>query len=235
MAGELAERVVIITGAAGGVGTVVTRRWRAAGASVLAVGNTAESLASLGSGDRFATAVADVASESGAGEMVAAAERAFGRPADTLIHLVGGFAMGPIDAPDAPKQWASMLSVNLNSAFFCYRAVLDGFRRRGGGWIVGLGSRVAVTPGPRLAAYAASKAGLVALTQSLSEEVKAEGIHVNVLLASTIDTPANRRAMGDKAAGSWVSPDDIADATLYLCSERARAIYGATLEVYARA
>ena len=141
---------------------------------MLGVGNTAESLASLGSGDRFATVVADVASESGAGEMVSAAERAFGRPADSLIHLVGGFAMGPLDAPDAPKQWQAMLAVNLNSAFFCYRAVLEGFRRRGGGWIVGLGSRAAVSPGARTAAYATSKAGLVALTQSLSEEVKAE-------------------------------------------------------------
>jgi NAD(P)-dependent dehydrogenase (short-subunit alcohol dehydrogenase family) len=235
MADEMMGRVAIITGAAGGVGTVVTRRWLAAGASVLAVGNTKESLASLGSHERLASVVADVANEAGAGEMVAAAAHAFSRPADTLIHLVGGFTMGPLDAPEAPKQWQAMLDANLNSAFFCYRAVLEGFRRHGGGWIVGLGSRVAVAPGARLAAYAASKAGLIALTQALSEETKVEGIHVNVLLASTIDTPANRKAMGDKAAASWVAPDDIADATLYLCSERARSIYGATVEIYARA
>jgi NAD(P)-dependent dehydrogenase (short-subunit alcohol dehydrogenase family) len=84
-----------------------------------------------------------------------------------------------------------------------------------------------------MAAYAASKAALVALTQSLSAEVRDAGIHANLLVASTIDTPANRAVLGDTRADTWVRPDDIADATLYLCSERARAVHGATLEVYA--
>jgi NAD(P)-dependent dehydrogenase (short-subunit alcohol dehydrogenase family) len=87
-----------------------------------------------------------------------------------------------------------------------------------------------------MAAYTASKAGLLALTQSLSEEVKRDNIHVNLLLASTIDTPANRTAMGVAAAASWVTPSDIAQATLFLCSvSRGRALHGATLEVYATA
>jgi NAD(P)-dependent dehydrogenase (short-subunit alcohol dehydrogenase family) len=231
--------VVIITGAAGGVGTVVTRRWLKAGASVLAVSERQESLdrlrGELTDTSRLATFAADITTEAGAAAMVAAAEREFGQAADTLLHLVGGFGMGPLDAPDAPALWEKMMAINLLSSFHTYRAIVPVLKARGGGWIVGLGSRAAVSQGANVAAYAASKAGLIALTQSLSAEVKDAGIHVNILLASTIDTPANRREMGEKNAGKWVRPDDIADTTLYLCSEQARAVHGASIEVYARA
>lgn len=237
------DRVVIITGGAGGVGQAVTLRWLEAGANVLVVDHAEASLervriAAVEQGTaaaRLATITADVAAEEGAQAIVAHAERVFGQPADTLLHLVGGFGMARVDAPDAAEVWARMMHLNLTTAFHCYRAVLPALRARGCGWIVGLGSRAALAPGAKLAAYAASKAGLLALTQSLSEEVKDENIHVNLLLASTIDTPANRAEMGDKAAQKWVRADDIADATLYLCSPQARAVFGATLEVYARA
>jgi NAD(P)-dependent dehydrogenase (short-subunit alcohol dehydrogenase family) len=234
-------RVVIITGGAGGVGQVVSRRWLDAGASVLVADHAQETL------DRFrqtlspslagglATFAGDVTTEAGASAMVSEAAIAFSTPADTLLHLVGGFASAPLDAPDAPAVWTRMLALNLTSAFECYRAILPALRERGAGWIVGLGSRAAREAGAQLAAYAASKAGLAALTQSLSAEVRGEGIHVNLLLASTIDTPANRRAVGEEKAKDWVTPDDIAEATLYLCSERARAVHGASLEIYANA
>ena len=184
---------------------------------------------------RLATVSVDVTTEQGAADIVADAARAFGRPADTLVHLVGAFAQGPMDAPDAPAVWNKALALNLTSAFHCFRAVLPALRERGGGWIVGLGSRDALLPPAQTAAYAAAKAGLIALTRSLSQEVRAEGIHVNLVLASTIDTPANRRALGEDDAARWVTPDDIADATLYLCSDAARAVHGASLEVYASA
>lgn len=238
---SMAGRNVIIAGGAGGVGTTVTRRWLEAGASVLVAGGSLGSMdrlvASL-SGElrtRLTTLPADLTSEAGASEMVAKVEAVFGQPADTLIHLVGGFTMGPMDAPDAPKQWQEMLAANLHSNYYCYRAVLPGMKRRGGGWIVGLGSRAARSPGANLTAYATAKAGLVALTESLAAEVRAENIHVNLILTSTVDTPANRQAIGEKKAGDWVTADDIADTTFYLCSEAARSVYGATVEVYNRA
>ena len=246
-ASSFGERVVIITGGGGGVGRTVSLRWLAEGASVLAVDAMQPSLDALRAAwqeaapsspaepERLAGFVGDVTTEEGAARMVAEAERVFGRPADTLLHLVGGFAMGRVDAPDAAATWEKMVALNLHAPFHCYRAMLPALRARGGGWIVGIGSRTAVTPPAKMAAYAASKAGLLALTQSLSAEVRAENIHVNVILASTIDTPANRREMGDEAAKNWVTPDDIADATLFLCSPGARSVYGATLEVYANA
>jgi Dehydrogenases with different specificities (related to short-chain alcohol dehydrogenases) len=237
---SFADRVVIITGGAGGVGQTVTLRWLATGARVLALDHREETLAALrkraadegAEGTRLATVAADIATEAGASQMVATAESAFDAPPDTLIHLVGGFGMAATHADDAPELFERMWTLNVRSAFFAYRAMLEPLRRRGGGWIVGLGSRAAGAPGAKLGAYAASKAALEAWTRALSAEVRAEGIHVNLIAATTIDTGANRRAMGDKDAEKWVRPDDIAEATLYLCSERARAIYGATLEAY---
>jgi NAD(P)-dependent dehydrogenase (short-subunit alcohol dehydrogenase family) len=238
---DMAGRTVVITGGAGGVGRTVSQRWLEAGASVLVVDHAQATLDQLKTAlpsqitDRLATFATDVTTEAGAAQMVVEATKAFGSPPDTLLHLVGGFAMGSLEAPDAGQIWDRMLALNLTAPFQCYRAMLPAFRARGGGWIVGLGSRAALQPEAKVAAYAASKAGLIALTQSLSAEVRSAGIHVNLILASTIDTPANRRAMGVEHAPDWVTPDDIADATFYLCSEQARAVYGATLEVYANA
>lgn len=235
-------RIVIITGGAGAVGSTVSRRWLDAGASVLVVDHRQVTIDAWISEfsqkswtGRVAAIAADVTTEAGARGMVDEAHNSFRKPADTLIHLVGGFRAAAVEDDDAGRTWDSMITVNLTSAFQCYRAMLPALRSRNGGWIVGLSSRVANDPGPRISAYAASKAALGALTSSLSAEVKAGGIHVNLIVASTIDTPANRKAMGETQVASWVSPDDIADATMYLCSDNARSVYGATLEVFASA
>jgi NAD(P)-dependent dehydrogenase (short-subunit alcohol dehydrogenase family) len=219
-------------------------RWLSAGASVLVASHGEPSLSQLRAAwesspksdpRRFKTLAADVTTEVGAREMIAAVQASFGRPPDTLIHMVGGFSMAAVEAPDAPAIWDSMMKMNVLSNLMCYRAALPAMRARGGGWIVGIGARSAIHPGAQISAYAASKAALVALTQSLSAEVKSQNIHVNLILTSVIDTPANRQAMGDKNAGKWVKPDDIADATMYLCSDAAHAVHGATLEVYGEA
>jgi NAD(P)-dependent dehydrogenase (short-subunit alcohol dehydrogenase family) len=237
---EFSDRAVIITGGGGGVGQTVTRRWLEAGAHVFVADHSDTTLTRLrdslpaNSQARLGTFAGDLTTQDGAEGMVAAAAKVFGKSPDTLIHLIGGVAMGALDAPESGTLWQKMLAMNATSAFQCYRALLPGLKTRGGGWIVGLGARVAVAPAANMAAYSASKAALLALTLALSDEVRAQGIRVNLMLASTIDTSANRGAMGDAHGSDWVSPDDIADATFYLCSERARAVYGATLEVYSR-
>lgn len=239
---DMTGRVVIITGGAGAVGSIVSRRWLEAGAQVLVVDHREATIAEWKTrfldksfSGRVSTLATDVSSESGAKAMVDMAQNAFGNSPDTLIHLVGGFAMAKVGDDDAPSTWERMMSINLTSSFQCYRAMLPSLRARGGGWIVGLSSRVANNPGAGISAYGASKAGLLALTSSLSAEVRRDGIHVNLIVASTIDTEANRRDMGAEKAKDWVSPDDIADATMYLCSDRAKSVHGATLEVFANA
>ena len=234
---RMAGRIVIVTGGAGAIGSTVSRRWLDAGASVLVVDHRQATidnwLAATPNnwGKRIATHAADVTREEAANRMVAEASNAFGTKPDTLIHLVGGFAMSAAEDENAVRTWERMMSINLTSAFQCYRAVLPSMRSRGGGWIVALTSLAAAKPGARISAYAAAKSGLAALTSSLSAEVKSAGIHVNLIVTSTVDTPANRESMGAENAPKWVSPDDIADATFYLCSQQANSVYGASLEV----
>ena len=239
---DASNRVIVVTGGAGGVGKIVSKRWLDAGASVLVVDHRQDTIdawltefSEPGWSGRIATLATDVTTKAGANAMVDRARAEFGKPADTLIHLVGGFASANVEDENAAQTWESMIAVNLTSAFQCYRAMLPPLRERNGGWIVGLSSRAAANPGPGISAYAASKAALGALTSSLAAEVRAAGIHVNLIVASTIDTPANRKAMGEAQATSWVTPDDIADATMYLCSDKSRSVHGATLEVFANA
>jgi NAD(P)-dependent dehydrogenase (short-subunit alcohol dehydrogenase family) len=231
---DFSDRIVVITGAGGGVGQRLTERWLETGARVVGVDRSQKGLDALGSHERLATTTGDLLTAGGAENMVRFTRGAFGAP-DTLVHTVGGFRMGPVDAPEAAADWELMMSLNVTSNFHCYRAMLPSLRERGGGWMVGIASRTAVAPPAQMAGYAASKAALIALTQSMAAELRKEEIHVNVLLASTIDTPANRAAMGDEAASKWVTADDIADATIFLCSEQARSVHGATLEVYGKA
>src|SRR5580700_6182936 len=126
---EMTGRAVIVTGGAGGVGRTVSLRWLEAGASVLVADYSQAALDQLREAlprevtDRVVTVAADLTTEAGATHAVAEAAKAFGRPADTLIHLVGGFAMGPLEAPDAARTWDRMMAVNLTSAFQCYRAI----------------------------------------------------------------------------------------------------------------
>jgi NAD(P)-dependent dehydrogenase (short-subunit alcohol dehydrogenase family) len=235
-------RVAIVTGGAGGVGSTVSKRWLDAGASVLVVDHrqaTIDVWVSQHSENdwtnRISVLATDLTTETGARAMVNQATESFGKPPDTLIHLVGGFAAAAVEDENAARTWERMMSSNVTSAFQCYRAILPSLRKRKGGWIVGLSSRAASESSPGISAYVASKAALGALTSSLAAEVRDAGIHVNLIVASTIDTPANRQAMGEAKAATWVSPDDIADATMYLCSDKAQSVYGATLEVFGKA
>lgn len=228
------DRIVIVTGASGGIGKTVTERWLATGTRVVAIASSAHSLEALGSHERLATAAFDLTSEPGAQDAIQFARSAFGTP-DTLIHLVGGFDMGPIEDAKAPEIWDRMMRLNADSAFHCFRAIVPSLRERGGGWIVGLSSRTAAAPGAQVGAYAASKAALTALTKSLALELRDENIHVNLIATSTVDTPANRAAMGDKAAAKWVTADQIADAALFLASEAASAVNGTVLDVFGKA
>jgi NAD(P)-dependent dehydrogenase (short-subunit alcohol dehydrogenase family) len=137
---------------------------------------------------------------------------------------------------DAAADYRTVMDANLESAQVALRALLPGLVQRKRGSVVLIGSRAGVRPwdAPGDAAYAAAKAALTALSQAVAAEVLADGVRVNLILPSTIDTPANREAMPDADHSRWVSTASLGGVIEFLLSERARDISGAALPVYGR-
>jgi NAD(P)-dependent dehydrogenase (short-subunit alcohol dehydrogenase family) len=152
-----------------------------------------------------------------------------------LAHLVGGYRDGEPVAELDPAGWEGQIALNMTSAAYMMRALLPGMVARREGRVVAVSSRVALRPFAGSAAYAASKAGLLALVGAAAEDVKHDGVTVNCLLPSVIDTPANRAAQPDADAGRWVRPAEIGEAVAFLLSEGASAVTGAAIPVYGRA
>jgi NAD(P)-dependent dehydrogenase (short-subunit alcohol dehydrogenase family) len=150
---------------------------------------------------------------------------------DVLIHLVGGFSMGATHEYDF-DQWKRDIDLNLNVAFLVCKYSLKRMLENNYGRIVTLGSRGAVQPTGQLAAYCASKAGMVALTQAIADETKGTPITANVVLPSVIDTPGNRASMGEADADKWVKPESLAQVICFLASTVAQDIRGAVIPVY---
>jgi NAD(P)-dependent dehydrogenase (short-subunit alcohol dehydrogenase family) len=157
-----------------------------------------------------------------------AVEEAAGRAAEelgglhALVNLAGGFAMGPLGRT-SEETWDRMMDLNLKSAFLTTRAALG--RMPDGGRIVNVGTAAVTNRAPGLAAYVASKGGLITLTQSLAKELKGR-ITANAVLPTVVDTPANRRAMPDANRSSWLLPEEVAEVILFLVSEGGSIVTG---------
>lgn len=150
---------------------------------------------------------------------------------DVLIHLVGGFSMGKTHEYSF-ADWKRDFDLNLHTTFLVCKHSLRRMLEHNYGRIVTLASRGAVEPGGLLAAYCASKAGVVALTRAIADETKNTNITANVVLPSIIDTPANRAAMGAHNASQWVKPESLAEVIGFLASDAAGDLRGAIVPVY---
>jgi NAD(P)-dependent dehydrogenase (short-subunit alcohol dehydrogenase family) len=152
------------------------------------------------------------------------------------IHAAGGFAMAPI-TETSRADFDAMLALNGTTCFLCCREAVRAMRSNGGpdrGRIVNVAARPVERPVGGMVAYAASKSVVASITQSLAEETKADGILVNAVLPSLIDTPANRAAMPSAEHASWPKPAELAAAIAYLASPINRLTTGALVPVYGR-
>ncbi len=150
------------------------------------------------------------------------------------VHLAGGYAAKPItdtSRADLDRQ----LALNLVTSFLCCREAVKAMRKSGGGRIVNVAARVVDIPIGGAVAYSVSKAGVAALTRSLAVETRGDGILVNAILPSIIDTPANRAAMPKADPARWPKPDELARAILWLASPENRITTGALVPVYGAA
>src|SRR5579864_2860289 len=237
----LENRVAIISGGTGALGRAVAQYFVESGARVAIPWVVEPEVPMLKKrlGDRFSDANvllkrADVGDESQIAAFVDEVAKKFGK-LDVLVNLVGGFWGGKSIAETSMAEWQAMFDLNLKPTFLCCRAAVPAMKKNGYGRIVSVSSRSGLQGAGDFAAYAIAKGAIATFTASLAEEVLPEGILVNAIAPSTIDTEANRAAMPKAKHENWVKPEDIARTIAYLCSDDCRVTSGAVVPVYGRA
>lgn len=235
---DVKDRVALVTGASGNLGGAVARRFAAAGARLVLVDRANERLATLfpelASSDRHHLAGGVDATDPDAFAGVVAEARARLGGVDILVNTVGGFRGGPKVHEEDLATWDFLYAINLKTVVVACRAVVPTFLDQGHGRIINTAAGAGLSTPVGLAAYSASKAGVLRLTEGLAQELKSAGITANAVLPGTIDTPQNREAMPKADFSTWVAPEAIADAILFLASDAARAVTGAALPVTGR-
>ncbi len=233
-------KIVLVTGATGGLGRVVVRRFLEAGDTVAAVyrdeAKFRELEAAAGAGRGALQGFrADVASETGVREMVEAVLGRFGR-IDALLNLVGGYRGGADISGTREEDWDFLMLTNLKSAFLCSKAVLPAMMKAESGRIVCVAARPAVEKKGRAkaGAYAVAKAGVVTLTEILAEEGRKFNITANCILPGAIDSPENRIQLPTADFSKWTRPEEIASVLAFLVSDAAAIVSGAAIPVYGK-
>jgi NAD(P)-dependent dehydrogenase (short-subunit alcohol dehydrogenase family) len=228
-------KTIIVTGGFGAIGQGVAEAAARRGARVAAVDLAAEppkGLAERLGPDSLLIGGVDLSSFDGARKAVAEVKARFGR-LDALINAAGGFRWQKIEDGD-PATWDFLHTLNVKTTLNACRAALPFLAESGAGRIVNVGAHSALKAATGMGPYAASKAAVHRLTESLAEEFKDRGVTVNAVLPSIIDTPANRAEMPKANFEQWVKPADLAAVILFLASEEARAVTGALLPVTGR-
>ena len=228
-------RVYAITGAFGVLGSAVARAAAAKGARVALIDYAKIPPEGLGEDcgpDGMILGGVDLTDAAAAGAAIDAVDRHFGR-LDVLINVAGGFRWETVEE-GSWETWHQLFRMNVLTTSNASRSAIPHLKRSGSGRIVNVGANGAVKASMGMGAYAASKAGVHKLTEALAEELKADGVTVNAVLPSIIDTPTNRADMPKADFSAWVTPADLAAAILFLASEEARAVTGALLPVTGR-
>ncbi len=229
---DLSGKVVVITGAAGALGSVVSTMFFEKGAAMALVDKQADPLLSSWQGAEAVMCLeTDLTVALSVEASVSRITERFGR-IDALVNIAGGFTMGaPVHEADE-ATWDYMLDLNAKSVFLMSRAVIPVMRTQKKGSVVNVSAKTALKGGAGIAPYVIAKSAVIKLTECLAEENRQEGINVNCVLPSIIDTPANRKDMPDADFSRWVLPEAIADVILFLVSEESRAVHGASIPVY---
>lgn len=234
---KLENRIAIITGGTGALGKAVVLAFLEEGAKVICTYIVDEELKHYpflteNQKSNLVFIQADVTKEKPVAEMVQRNLVRF-RRIDILVNIVGGFTYARITDTDE-KTWDSMMSVNLKSAFLCSKAVLPQMINQNYGKIINISSRPGLKGSAGVGAYAASKAAVMNLTETIADEVRDYEINVNAILPSTIDTPANRKSMPEADFSKWVKPEEIAIVIVFLASDDSKPISGAGIPVYGK-
>lgn len=236
MVSSFKDKVVLITGPAGNLGSAVVKRFTAEGSSLVLLDHHEDRLNNLytqleNSPDHLLISSIDLTDALKVSSAVSKAVDHFGR-IDILVHTAGGFRMGEKVHETTDKTWDVMMDLNVRTLLNISKAVVPFMLEKKSGKIISIGARNALSGKARMGSYSASKSAVLRLTESMAAELKSQGINVNCVLPGTIDTPENRKAMPDADTSKWVSPDSLAGIILFLTSDAARDINGAAIPVY---
>lgn len=229
-----AAQVVVVTGAFGALGRAVAAVFASRGARLALLDRAPVPGKGLEEIDEAALMLGgvDLADMDATRRAMAAAATRFGG-IDVLVNIAGGFRWERLE-DGGPETWDQLYTMNLRTAVVSCKAVLAAMLERGAGRIINIGAGAAARATAGMGAYAASKAGVQRLTESLADELKDRGITVNAVLPSIIDTPRNRGDMPDADFSRWVAPEAIAEVIAFLASDAARAVTGAAIPVTGR-
>ncbi len=220
------SNVVIVTGASGALGRAVVARLKADGVVVAAV----DAAPAVEINADLVLAGVDLADATAVGAAVEAVVSALGA-VNGLANIAGGFVWETVGGGEA-GTWDRMFRTNLLTAALASRAALPHLLKQGGA-IVNVGAAGAVDPAAGMAPYAASKAGVMAMTRSLADELRGQGVRVNAVLPTILDTPTNRRDMPDADPAGWIRPVDAAEVIAFLLSAASVAVNGAGITLAA--
>jgi NAD(P)-dependent dehydrogenase (short-subunit alcohol dehydrogenase family) len=225
-------RLVLITGAAGNLGRAVAEVFTGNGDTVALLGRSRESLAKVyGVEDaRQVFVVADLLQAEQVQTALRALEARHGG-IDVLCNLAGGFTMGDPVHATAAADWQKMQDLNVRTLLNAVQAAVPGMVARGRGKVVNVGANAALHGAGGMGAYTAAKSEVLRLTESMADELRAQGINVNCVLPSIIDTPENRAAMPKADPARWVAPRQLAEVIAFLASDAAGAVHGACIPV----
>ena len=225
-------KTIVVTGGFGALGRAVAEAAVGRGGMVAALDVAPQPPAGLTEGlgpNALLLGGADLSSAEGAAKAIGAVKARF-RRIDALINIAGGFKWQPIESGDA-ATWDFLFALNVKTTLNASKAALPHLLESGAGRIVNVGAQSAVKAAAGMGPYAASKAAVHKLTESMADEFKTRGVTINAVLPSIIDTPANRADMPKANFDHWVKPADLAAVILFLASDEARAVTGALIPV----
>lgn len=239
---DFTGRVALVSGATGGLGPAIVQGFIKAGAVVVGLGSQVSqqredairTLLPDEGRDRFSLLAADAQDETRVARVVADVQAAHGR-FDILVNGVGGFHAGEPVTETPLDEWQRMFALNLRPTFLFSKYAARIMADQRWGRIINVSSRAARSGRKNAAAYATAKNAIITLTEAQAEEVRDVGITVNVILPSIIDTASNRAAMPKADTSRWPTAEQIARVVLFLASEDAELISGASIPVYGRA
>ena len=229
------DKVVLVTGAAGGLGSAVSHFFKQMDAKVIVVDLEASLLETVFGSDKkdFHLFSVDLTKRDRTRAVFEGILIDHHR-VDIVCNIAGGFSMGEPVHETSDLSWDFLFDLNVKSILHTSSVLVPHMIKNGGGKIVNVGARAALGGVASMGAYTASKSAVIRITEAMAGELINENINVNCILPGVIDTPTNRAQMPDADFSAWVDPYKIAEVVGFLCSEKSVSVSGASVPVYGR-